>query len=88
LFKIIEFVCSRKSEYNYSQDSVQFSVGIKVFRKTRLRRDVIYSYEDLLGRSVHPVAVRLYKSYTPSGLGHPRHNEAVGSQGTFLAVIN
>jgi hypothetical protein len=48
-FGIIQFVCCRDSVYKYHQDSVQFSVGIKVFTKTRLRRDIIYSFEDLLG---------------------------------------
>ncbi|KDR15054.1 Sodium channel protein Nach [Zootermopsis nevadensis] len=36
------------SDYTYSRDSVQFFVGIKIFTKTRLRRDIIYSFEDLL----------------------------------------
>jgi hypothetical protein len=50
LFKTIEFLSSRVSDYAVSQLSVQFFVGIKTFTKTRLRRDVIYSFEDLLGR--------------------------------------
>ncbi|XP_023722025.2 sodium channel protein Nach [Cryptotermes secundus] len=36
------------SDYAVSELSVQFFVGIKTFTKTRLRRDVIYSFEDLL----------------------------------------
>jgi hypothetical protein len=58
-FGIIQFVCCRDSVYTYPQDSVQFSVGIKDFTKTRLRRDIIYSFEDLLG-TPHLLTVMLY----------------------------
>jgi hypothetical protein len=51
-FGTAEFLCSRVSDYAVSQLSVQFFVGIKTFTKTRLRRDVLYSFEDLLGRFV------------------------------------
>jgi hypothetical protein len=48
----VELLCPRVSDYAVSQRSVQFFVGIKTFTKTRLRWDVMYSFEDLLGRSV------------------------------------
>lgn len=52
LFGTVECLCSRISDYTISERSVQFFVGIRTFTKTRLRRDVIYSFEDLLGRFV------------------------------------
>jgi hypothetical protein len=48
----LEFLCPRASDYEVAQSSVQFFVGIKTFTKTRLRWDVMYSFEDLLGRFV------------------------------------
>jgi hypothetical protein len=50
LKKLDVILLFRESLYDISQQSVQFFVGIKEFSKTRLRRDIIYSFEDLLGK--------------------------------------